>query len=61
MNRAKRISVLTVLTVGLAGLLLIVSQIFSVAANLFGGYFADRFGRKRMLVSRWGWAWYRLL
>lgn len=36
---------------GLAGLLLIVSQMFSVAANLFGGYFADRFGRKRMLVS----------
>lgn len=36
---------------GMAGLLLIVSQIFSVAANLFGGYFADRFGRKRMLVS----------
>src|SRR5690606_9895400 len=36
---------------GMAGLLLIVSQMFSVAANLFGGYFADRFGRKRMLVS----------
>ncbi|MGM0896763.1 MAG: MDR family MFS transporter [Bacillota bacterium] len=36
---------------GMAGLLLIVSQIFAVAANLLGGYCADRFGRKRMLVA----------
>ncbi len=35
---------------GTAGLLLVVSQVFSVAANLVGGYCADRFGRKRMLV-----------
>ncbi|CEG25634.1 MDR family MFS transporter [Bacillus sp. B-jedd] len=33
-----------------AGLLLIFSQVFSVAANLLGGYCADRFGRKRMMV-----------
>ncbi|XJZ29014.1 MDR family MFS transporter [Bacillota bacterium Lsc_1132] len=33
-----------------AGLLLIFSQVFSVAANLLGGHFADRFGRKRMMV-----------
>ncbi|MEH7417887.1 MFS transporter [Neobacillus drentensis] len=33
-----------------AGLLLVFSQIFSVLANLMGGYFADRFGRKRMMV-----------
>ncbi|RDU36816.1 MFS transporter [Neobacillus piezotolerans] len=33
-----------------AGLLLVFSQIFSVAANLIGGYCADRFGRKRMMV-----------
>ncbi|WP_409304346.1 MDR family MFS transporter [Peribacillus sp. SCS-155] len=33
-----------------AGLLLIFSQMFSVAANLLGGYCADRFGRKRMMV-----------
>ncbi|MGI2327887.1 MDR family MFS transporter [Planococcus sp. YIM B11945] len=33
-----------------AGLLLIVSQVFSVAANLVGGYCADRFGRRQMLV-----------
>ncbi|WP_420846123.1 hypothetical protein [Neobacillus notoginsengisoli] len=26
------------------------SQVFSVAANLLGGYCADRFGRKRMMV-----------
>src|SRR5690554_4823618 len=36
---------------GMAGLLLIISQMFAVAANLLGGYCADRFGRKRMLVS----------
>ncbi|WP_462408767.1 MDR family MFS transporter [Neobacillus sp. Marseille-QA0830] len=33
-----------------AGLLLVFSQIFSVMANLMGGYCADRFGRKRMMV-----------
>ncbi|RFU67923.1 MFS transporter [Peribacillus saganii] len=33
-----------------AGLLLIFSQVFSVAANLMGGYCADRYGRKRMMV-----------
>ena len=34
----------------MAGLLLVVSQVFSVAANLVGGYCADRFGRRTMLV-----------
>ncbi|KKI89090.1 MFS transporter [Bacillus sp. SA1-12] len=33
-----------------AGLLLIFSQLFSVLANLMGGYCADRFGRKTMMV-----------
>ncbi|QCJ41486.1 MFS transporter [Bacillus sp. S3] len=33
-----------------AGLLLVFSQVFSVFANLMGGYCADRFGRKRMMV-----------
>ncbi|MDR4945665.1 MDR family MFS transporter [Neobacillus cucumis] len=33
-----------------AGLLLVLSQIFSVIANLMGGYCADRFGRKQMMV-----------
>ncbi|WP_442598044.1 MDR family MFS transporter [Neobacillus sp. D3-1R] len=33
-----------------AGLLLVLSQLFSVFANLLGGYSADRFGRKRMMV-----------
>ena len=33
-----------------AGLLLVFSQVFSVIANLMGGYFADRYGRKRMMV-----------
>jgi DHA1 family multidrug resistance protein B-like MFS transporter len=33
-----------------AGLLLIVSQLFGVLANLVGGYCADHFGRKRMMV-----------
>jgi len=33
-----------------AGFLLIFSQVFSVLANLMGGYSADRFGRKRMMV-----------
>ncbi|MCZ0755009.1 MDR family MFS transporter [Anoxybacillus sp. J5B_2022] len=32
------------------GLLLIVSQLFSVVASLIGGYLADQFGRKRMMV-----------
>jgi MFS transporter, DHA1 family, multidrug resistance protein B len=35
---------------GKAGFLLIFSQVFSVFANLLGGYTADRFGRKRMMV-----------
>jgi len=33
-----------------AGLLLILSQVVSCAANLLGGYYADKFGRKRMMV-----------
>ncbi len=33
-----------------AGLLLIFSQVFGVLANLVGGYCADHFGRKRMMV-----------
>lgn len=33
-----------------AGGLLILSQVFGVMANLVGGYCADRFGRKRMMV-----------
>ncbi|MFS0784637.1 MDR family MFS transporter [Bacillus sp. 1P06AnD] len=33
-----------------AGVLLIISQAFSVIANLMGGFFADRFGRKRMMI-----------
>ncbi|RKP50020.1 MFS transporter [Cohnella endophytica] len=35
---------------GLTGALLMLSQILSVIANLSGGYCADRFGRKRMMV-----------
>ncbi|MDX8360530.1 MFS transporter [Cytobacillus sp. IB215316] len=35
---------------GTAGLLLILSQCAGVIANLFGGYCADRFGRKKMMV-----------
>ncbi|MCC3376830.1 MFS transporter [Cohnella sp. REN36] len=35
---------------GPAGMLLILSQVLSVVANLLGGYCADRFGRKRMMV-----------
>lgn len=35
---------------GKAGLLLILSQVLSIFANLMGGYCADRFGRKRMMV-----------
>lgn len=34
----------------IAGFLLIFSQIFSVFASLMGGYFADRFGRKQMMI-----------
>jgi DHA1 family multidrug resistance protein B-like MFS transporter len=33
-----------------AGLLLVVSQVFGVLANLVGGYCADHFGRKKMMV-----------
>lgn len=33
-----------------AGLLLVLSQTFSVLASLIGGYCADRFGRKKMMV-----------
>ncbi|MBH0228703.1 MDR family MFS transporter [Halobacillus yeomjeoni] len=33
-----------------AGLLLVLSQAFSVVASLIGGYCADRFGRKKMMV-----------
>ncbi|RWZ55232.1 MFS transporter [Halobacillus fulvus] len=33
-----------------AGLLLVLSQFFSVLASLIGGYCADRFGRKKMMV-----------
>ncbi len=29
------------------GVLLVISRLFSVIANLLGGYFADRFGRKK--------------
>lgn len=35
---------------GTAGALLVGSQVIAVIANLFGGYSADRFGRKRMMV-----------
>jgi DHA1 family multidrug resistance protein B-like MFS transporter len=33
-----------------AGLLLVLSQVLSVAANLVGGYLTDTFGRKRMMI-----------
>jgi MFS transporter, DHA1 family, multidrug resistance protein B len=33
-----------------AGVLLITSQVFSVFANLLGGFYADRYGRKKMMV-----------
>lgn len=33
----------------MAGVLLVASQVFSVGANLIGGYCADRFGRRTML------------
>ncbi|SEO33615.1 MFS transporter [Paenibacillus sp. OV219] len=35
---------------GWTGTLLVISQLLSVFANLLGGYCADRFGRKRMMV-----------
>lgn len=35
---------------GWAGVLLMLSQCLSVVGNLLGGYCADRFGRKRMMV-----------
>lgn len=35
---------------GKASLFLIISQTFSVVGNLIGGYSADRFGRKKMMV-----------
>lgn len=35
---------------GAAGLLLVLSQVFGVLANLIGGYCADQFGRKRMML-----------
>ncbi|WP_066174240.1 MDR family MFS transporter [Bacillus marinisedimentorum] len=34
-----------------AGMLLIGSQVVAVFANLFGGYAADRFGRKKMMAA----------
>nr|WP_283163425.1 MFS transporter [Sporolactobacillus mangiferae] len=34
----------------MAGMLLIISQIFGTVFGLFGGYCADHFGRKRMMV-----------
>lgn len=33
-----------------AGILLILSQLFGVFANLLGGYYSDSFGRKKMMV-----------
>ncbi|MGV3489073.1 MAG: MDR family MFS transporter [Tuberibacillus sp.] len=35
---------------GTAGMLLVISQVISVAVGLIGGYCADHFGRKRMMV-----------
>ncbi|QHT59030.1 MFS transporter [Paenibacillus lycopersici] len=35
---------------GWTGVLLVLSQLLSVLGNLVGGYCADRFGRKRMMV-----------
>ncbi|TKD68684.1 MDR family MFS transporter [Pseudalkalibacillus hwajinpoensis] len=34
---------------GMAGLLLVLSQVIAVVANLVGGYCADQYGRKRMM------------
>ncbi|KMM36239.1 MDR family MFS transporter [Guptibacillus hwajinpoensis] len=40
---------------GMAGLLLVLSQVIAVVANLVGGYCADQYGRKRMMfVSAFG-------
>ncbi|MDR7071139.1 MDR family MFS transporter [Fictibacillus barbaricus] len=40
-----------------AGILLVLSQIVGVITNLVGGYCADRYGRKKMMViSAWGQA-----
>jgi MFS family permease len=40
-----------------AGLLLVLSQVVGVITNLVGGYCADRYGRKKMMViSAWGQA-----
>ena len=36
---------------GTSGMLLVASQVVSVFANLIGGYCADRFGRKRMMIA----------
>ncbi|WP_308637461.1 MDR family MFS transporter [Paenibacillus silvisoli] len=42
---------------GWTGILLVLSQLLSVFASLLGGYCADRFGRKRMMVvAAWGQA-----
>ncbi|SFS97928.1 MDR family MFS transporter [Marininema halotolerans] len=35
---------------GLAGILLVVSNVFGVLTNLIGGWCADRFGRRRMML-----------
>ncbi|SDS64072.1 Predicted arabinose efflux permease, MFS family [Paenibacillaceae bacterium GAS479] len=35
---------------GTAGLLLVLSQLIAVFVNLLGGYFTDRYGRKRVMV-----------
>jgi MFS transporter, DHA1 family, multidrug resistance protein B len=40
-----------------AGILLVLSQVVGVITNLVGGYCADRYGRKKMMViSAWGQA-----
>ncbi|ANX11080.1 MFS transporter [Fictibacillus arsenicus] len=40
-----------------AGILLVLSQVVGVVTNLVGGYCADRYGRKKMMViSAWGQA-----
>jgi len=36
---------------GWTGALMMLSQALSVVANLFGGYCADRFGRKKMMIA----------
>ncbi|SDW64454.1 Dipeptide/tripeptide permease [Marininema mesophilum] len=35
---------------GMAGFLLVLSQVFGVVTNLIGGWCADRFGRRRMML-----------